>query len=924
MENATGDHELTKYYRNLIETSASFYNSLTSLIHMKEGRPTIRPKENSHDTRTTKLLKCLASAGITICPNKHHKTSEGMTPNRQAKNVEHFHPNISLQTWDRTKCLNMGTGWGPSPTCTLAEDDLKACVDTLTALTPLSQKLADRCCSYLHPVVPYYDTYHPWTTKNKTWTPNTQVHICTDGSTFPNRPSAAAFVYITEQILTNELWQTQGFYWKLTQNNNYLAEMAAINKSLRSIPTDVHAVIWTDSLGSILSIREFLNGTPNMLRCDARPYLRAIKRIIDLRTENGAMTEIRHVRSHTGERNPESVGNSEADRLAKWEALRALLAKEKISDINLLENELSFIINLIDLTETDEIETKQDDSKGKPKGKKKPASDQTTEVTLRPLHGNIRKTLKTHFRNNQTSTWATRPTRGQLIRDYPTQTLNLIQQTWTSPTSATIQFLIETLNQVDPKNFDDNTPKTMHCTNCSRNQPATTLHRLITCPAITDIWNKADEDIWKELDLNDTLHGITTPRQNENNKLQRKLMNDLTIGHSQFRQITKLITRCDAWNPKKSAQQPKPTTNPPPTKKHQPNPITHNHQPQPSNALAIRKHKKQRTITDLFTRSAQLQGPTQNTAQKDAEHLILNYLKDTEGFPEHPMQWANCESLYRLSTKYLHTENVANSDALNYTGETHWFSKNPTEKALGAHEVSALGDYINGNYTWINLCENTEKYIDDIKIEEVKTNTRIVTLTYNEIDDINMQGMETQTIASFPPFTITVENRMKKPQLTNEVAKKQHFLLKEKALKNATKLAASSLIKAAYQLRNWNKVPIDKINGSLTSHTLFRKHKYTFKKYNLDLFEWREKKRRTTLNNRWAHLIILNSKHTMSIDYRALNEKLIKITPLVILNDLYKQQPQNNQNFGKPSEFTTHTPKTQNHPKTQPGLVPKP
>jgi hypothetical protein len=105
MENTTGDHELTNHYRKLVETSASLYSDLKSLIHMKEGRPTVRPKENSQDTRTTKLLKCLTSAGIAVCPNKH-KTSEGMTPNRQAKKVEHFYPNINLQTWDRTKCHN--------------------------------------------------------------------------------------------------------------------------------------------------------------------------------------------------------------------------------------------------------------------------------------------------------------------------------------------------------------------------------------------------------------------------------------------------------------------------------------------------------------------------------------------------------------------------------------------------------------------------------------------------------------------------------------------------------------------------------------------------------------------------------------------------------------------------------------------------
>ena len=109
------------------------------------------------------------------------------------------------------------------------------------------------------------------------------------------------------------------------------------------------------------------------------------------------------------------------------------------------------------------------------------------------------------------------------------------------------------------------------------------------------------------------------------------------------------------------------------------------------------------------------------------------------------MNWSNNDSLYKLAAKYFHTENVANSDALNYTGETHWFSKNPVEKALWAHEESVLADYMNGNYTWINLCDNTADYIDDIKIDEIKTNTRIAALTYNQDKDISIPGF-------FPPI----------------------------------------------------------------------------------------------------------------------------------------------------------------------------
>jgi len=104
-----------------------------------------------------------------------------------------------------------------------------------------------------------------------------------------------------------------------------------------------------------------MNGTTNLLRCEARPYLRATKRIIDIRTKNGVMTEIRHVRSHTGARNLESVGNSEADRLAKWEALRELLLNENLFDINHMENELPFTTNIIDLEEPDDNERQTND-----------------------------------------------------------------------------------------------------------------------------------------------------------------------------------------------------------------------------------------------------------------------------------------------------------------------------------------------------------------------------------------------------------------------------------------------------------------------------------------------------------------------------------------------------------------------------------
>jgi len=153
IENTTGDHELTKHYQKELKTSTALYKDLNTLIHTKGGKSTIRLKEDNRDTRTTKLLKCLATAGIAVCPNKHHKTRETTTPNKQAKGIDYFFPNISLQSWDRTQTQNAGTGWGPSSECTTAEDDLNTCTDILIASsqndTPLTRKLAELCCSYL-------------------------------------------------------------------------------------------------------------------------------------------------------------------------------------------------------------------------------------------------------------------------------------------------------------------------------------------------------------------------------------------------------------------------------------------------------------------------------------------------------------------------------------------------------------------------------------------------------------------------------------------------------------------------------------------------------------------------------------------------------------------------------------------------------
>ena len=200
--------------------------------------------------------------------------------------------------------------------------------------------------------VPYIDTYEAWTVGHKTWTKNTVTHVCTDGSTYTGKPSGAALVFLEEKIKDYELWATKGFYWKLKDNDNYVAEMSAINKALRVLPIDVSVTVWTDSLSSIQAINKIKQGSSNYTRMSARPYLRSIKRIIDLRAAEGSITTINHIKSHTGLRDPASIGNSEADRLARYMGV----CTEPSTDcgIDLLGNELPFVVWTTSTTINDE------------------------------------------------------------------------------------------------------------------------------------------------------------------------------------------------------------------------------------------------------------------------------------------------------------------------------------------------------------------------------------------------------------------------------------------------------------------------------------------------------------------------------------------------------------------------------------------
>ena len=115
--------------------------------------------------------------------------------------------------------------------------------------------------------------------------------------------------------------------------------------AIRSVPVTIPLIHYTDSQASIDGIRNILMDPGEAgLRTPARPYLNAIKDSIRVRNSYGTSTVIKHVRSHTGHRDIQSIGNELADKFAKL-AMRSPTTQKPL--IQAEHYELAYIMRKI-------------------------------------------------------------------------------------------------------------------------------------------------------------------------------------------------------------------------------------------------------------------------------------------------------------------------------------------------------------------------------------------------------------------------------------------------------------------------------------------------------------------------------------------------------------------------------------------------
>lgn len=509
MELLTRYSELKKLYQNTLKDTL---DQIASCMENTEGLP--RPEELSRTCETTKwpsmldALVASASRGLWILPNqgKNGSRTKEKQPAKSCKGngITKFSlfkgirvptrdtHDLWGQSFDKITALRTTLQKPDPPPYEVVEIASKECYRTLKTYhcpgCPSSVgKTREKCTlgdAMIHNLErsKCKDCQPLWLALERKVSHLIHAQICTDGSTYDGKPSAAAFVFLEDGAHTRELWGVPGYCWQLTVENNYVAEMAAIHKALRSVPVNVNLTIHTDSKSAIDSIDSALRCPTglNMLRRGARPHLLAIIRAWRAREKTGGTTSIQHVRAHTGGRDLISVGNACADRLAKWMALQPTDTKSENSRLNLMQGDHPFVLMV----------SKPTDALGTT------ATRHELSCKTEAVHGDVRKECKTQLQTLLQHTLARRDKRGELMRNHQKPLLNIINQIHAElKCSAGMALILQSVNQITIKERDGATYNHKQCDRCGTKAPLSIEHRLHDCPCGTSTLNAMDDTL---------------------------------------------------------------------------------------------------------------------------------------------------------------------------------------------------------------------------------------------------------------------------------------------------------------------------------------------------------------------------------------------------------------------------------------------
>ena len=177
-------------------------------------------------------------------------------------------------------------------------------------------------------------------------------------------------------------------------------------------------------------------------------------------------TTIRHIRSHTVERDLTSIGNEAADR-------RARLSAEYSSHTEAACFHDTLVNPVFELPFITDILTSHPDASSDPP---------TFSFKQNPIHDRLKDTLRGHFITQQRNTWETRSSRGTLPNLNSTAVYRIIKRLWRKPTSNYLRLLLTALTNCSQHTHIEDKRTQRICPYCGTRQPMTPHHSLYVFP----------------------------------------------------------------------------------------------------------------------------------------------------------------------------------------------------------------------------------------------------------------------------------------------------------------------------------------------------------------------------------------------------------------------------------------------------------